>query len=74
MSITGRELMALLEKDGWVPGGMRTHVVFYSKQFLGEARPRSTVVPDISTALQPSTPGAILSLNKRGLAEPACRP
>ncbi len=67
MSISGRELMALLEKDGWVRGGMRTHGVFYSKRFPGEARPRSTVVPDISTPLQTSTLGAILSVKQTGI-------
>ena len=67
MNITGRELMALLEKDGWVRGGMRTHGVFYSKLFPEEARPRSTVVPDISTPLRPSTLGAILSVKQTGI-------
>ncbi len=67
MSITGHELMALLEKDGWIPGGMRTHGVFYSKLFPGEARPRSTIVPNISVPLQRSTLGAILSVKQTGL-------
>ena len=54
MSISGRELMRLLERDGWIRGGRRTHGVFYSKQFPGESRPRSTVVPDqgnVATAI-----------------------
>ena len=69
MSMSGRELMALLEKDGWLPGGRRTHGMFYSKLFPGEARPRSTVVPDISTPLQHSTLGAILSVKQTGLGQ-----
>ena len=59
--------MALLEKDGWERGGQRNHGVFYSKQFHGENRPRSTVIPDRSTPLPPSTLGAILSLKQTGL-------
>jgi predicted RNA binding protein YcfA (HicA-like mRNA interferase family) len=67
MSISGRELMRLLEQDGWTRGGRRTHGVFYSKQFPGESRPRSTVVPDKATPLPPSTLGAILSVKQTGI-------
>ena len=67
MNISGRELMQLLERDGWTNGGRRTHGVFYYKQFPGEARQRSTVVPDKSTPLTTSTLGAILSIKQTGI-------
>ena len=59
--------MRLLELDGWVRGGRRTHGIFYSKTFPGERLPRSTVVPDKSAPLPPSTLGAILSVKQTGL-------
>ena len=67
MSISGQELMRLLERDGWIRGGRRTHGVFYSKQFPGESRPRSTFVPDKATPLPPSTLGAIFSVKQTGI-------
>ncbi len=67
MNVSGRELMRLLEHDGSISGGRRTHGVFYYKQFPGEERPRSTVVPDKSTPLTSSTLGAILSVKQTGL-------
>ena len=66
---SGRELMALLEKDGWDQGGRRTHGVFYSKHFPGECIPRSTVIPDKSDPLPDPTFGAILSVKQTGLGK-----
>ena len=65
--MTGRELMRLLEQDGWTHGGRRTHGVFFHKAFPGERLPRSTVVPDKSQDLPPTTLGAILSVKQTGL-------
>ena len=67
MSISGRELMRLLERDGWVRGGRRNHGINYTKWFPGEARPRSTTVPDRSSSLPQSTLGVILSVKQTGL-------
>jgi len=66
---SGRELMELLEKDGWKRGGRRTHGVFYSKHFPGERFPRSTVVPDKTDPLPDGTFGAILSVKQTGLGK-----
>lgn len=71
MNLSGRELMRLLEHDGWTSGGRRTHGMFYYKQFPGEERPTSTVVPDKSTPLTSSTLGAILSVKQTGLGQSA---
>ena len=67
MSISGRELRAILERDGWIPRGRRNHGILYSKQFPGEAHPRSTIIPDKSTPLPASTLGAILSVKQTGI-------
>ena len=67
MSISGPDLMKLLEQDGWTRGGKRTHGVFYSKYFPGEKRQRSTVVPDKSALLPGGTLGAILGVKQTGL-------
>ena len=59
--------MRLLELDGWTRGGLRTHGVFFHKLFPGERFPRSTVVPDKSQPLPPTTLGAILSVKQTAL-------
>lgn len=59
--------MRLLELEGWTQGGRRNHGVFYSRVFPGERLPRSTVIPDKSDPLPPSTLGAILSVKQTGL-------
>ena len=69
MNISGRELMRLLESDGWNRGGRRNHGVFYHKQFPEEERSRSTVIPDKSTPLPNGTLGAILSLKQTGIGQ-----
>lgn len=66
---SGRELMALLEKDGWQRGHRATHGVFYFKRFSGERIPRSTVIPDKSEPLVDRTFGAILSVKQTGLGK-----
>lgn len=65
--MSGKELMRLLDADGWVQGGRRNHGIFYSKQFLDEAYPRSTVIPDKMDDLPAGTLGAILSVKQTGL-------
>jgi predicted RNA binding protein YcfA (HicA-like mRNA interferase family) len=60
MPISGRELMRLLEADGWERGRRSRHGIFFSKRFPGEQFPRSTVIPDKSDPLPLGTLGAIL--------------
>ncbi len=69
MSISGRQLLRLLELDGWTLGGRRTHGIMVYKHFPGELRPRSTVIPDKTTDLTPSTFGAILSIKQTGIGQ-----
>lgn len=73
MNVTGRELMRLLERDGWVSGGRRTHGIYYSKRFPGELHPRTTLVPDTSTPLSPGILGAILSVRQTRLGSAGLR-
>ena len=67
MSISGRELLRLLERDGWVSGGRRRHGIFLSKRFPGERMPRTTVIPDKSSDLPNGTLRAILGNKQTGL-------
>ena len=67
MNISGRELMRLLERDGWTSGGRRTHGILYYKRFPGENLRRSSVIPDKSTPLPDTTLGAILSVKQTGI-------
>ena len=67
MTISGRQLIRLLERDGWTNGGRRNHGVLFYKQFPGEKRPRSTVIPDKSAPLPNTTLGAILSVKQTGI-------
>lgn len=59
--------MRLLELDGWVRRGRSRHGIYYSKHFPNERIPRSTIVPDKSGPLPPTTLGAILSVKQTGL-------
>ncbi len=67
MTISGRQLLRLLELDGWTLGGRRNHGVMVYKQFPGEPYRRSTVVPDKTSDLTPTTLGAILSVKQTRL-------
>ena len=69
MTLTGRQLIALLEKDGWRRGGRRTHGVFLYKQFPGEKVPRTTVVPDKTDDLPDGTLGVILGVKQTALGK-----
>ena len=66
---TGKQLIALLEKDGWTESGRRTHGVFLYKRFPGEHLPRSTVVPDKNFPLTDRVLGAILSIKQTGIGK-----
>ena len=65
--VTGRELIRLLELDGWTRAGRRTHGIFLWKRFEGENIARTTVVPDKSQTLPRGTLGAILGIKQTGL-------
>lgn len=67
MPISGRQLLRLLELDGWTLRGRRTHGVMVYKQFPGESHRRSTVIPDKTGYLPPTTLGAILSVKQTRL-------
>ncbi len=66
-NLSGRQLIELLDKDGWIQGRRTRHGIFYSKQFPGERIPRSTVIPDKSDPLPDGTLGAILGVKQTGL-------
>ena len=72
-AITGRQLMELLEMDGWTQGRRTNHGVFFSKQFPGERMPRSTVIPDKPGSLPTGTLGAILGTKQTGLGRDGLR-
>ena len=59
--------MRLLERDGWIRGRRANHGVFFSKQFPGENRPRTTVIPDKSAPLPNGTLAAILGPKQTGI-------
>lgn len=67
MNISGRELMRLLELEGWVRSRRANHGIIFSRHFPGEIRPRTTVIPDVSRALRAGTLGAILGVKQTGL-------
>ena len=66
-AITGRDLIRLLELDGWTIQRRANHGVFLSKRFREEPLHRSTVVPDKTDSLPKGTLGRILSSKQTGL-------
>lgn len=67
MNISGRELIRLLERDGWIRGRRANHGIFFYKQSPGEDRPRTTVIPDKSAPLPTGTLAAILGPKQTGI-------
>ena len=67
MTISGRELIALLQRDGWQILRRSNHGVFLSRQFPGESRPRTTVIPDKTRDLKPGVLAQILGPKQTGL-------
>jgi predicted RNA binding protein YcfA (HicA-like mRNA interferase family) len=70
--LSGKKLIRLLEKDGWVVKRRATHGVSMTKQF--SERVRVTVVPQSNALLDDGTLAAILSpkqtnIGKAGLIE-----
>ncbi|MBM3924872.1 MAG: addiction module toxin, HicA family [SAR202 cluster bacterium] len=68
-AVSGRQLIALLKKDGWTEAGRRTHGIFLYKRLPGEKLPRTTVVPDKSGTLLDGALGAILGVKQTGLGK-----
>jgi len=67
LNISGRELIALLERHGWRIMRRSNHGVFLSRQFPGESRPRTTVIPDKPRDLKPGVLAQILGPKQTGL-------
>ena len=71
-AISGRKLIALLRKDGWIPKRRTQHDIALAKA-IGN-RTRVTVVPDTRASLDNGTLGAILgpkqtNIRKKGLLD-----
>lgn len=71
-AISGKKLIKLLTKAGWVVHGRTKHGISLKKLFAD--RTRVTVVPDTNASLDEGTLGAILShkqtnIGKRGLLD-----
>ncbi len=71
-AISGKDLIKLLQKDGWLQGRMATHGVSLTKAF-GD-RTRVTIIPDSSASLDEGTLQAILGpkqtrIGKAGLLD-----
>lgn len=70
--INGKQLIKLLEKDGWIEAGKRNHGIALRKYFPKEKRTRVTIVSTHNDTLPKGTLGAILgskqtNLGKEGL-------
>ncbi|MBI4303908.1 MAG: hypothetical protein HY665_06175 [Chloroflexi bacterium] len=71
-AISGKQLIALLQQDGWVVKRRATHGLSMAKSFSD--RTRVTVIPDTRASLDGGTLAAILgpkqtNIGKKGLLE-----
>ena len=71
-AVSGKDLINLLQKDGWVQGRMATHGVSLTKAF--SERIRVTIIPISNVALDDGTLSAILGskqtcIGKSGLLD-----
>ena len=64
-SVSGEELIQLLEKDGWVQGRRTTHGISMSKVVNGERK--VTTIPTKSKVMPEGTLMAILGSKQTGL-------
>lgn len=67
--ITGRQLVSLLKKDGWIEGNRTRHGIFLWKRFPGETIPRTIVVPSKNDELPEGTLGVILGVKQTRLGK-----
>jgi len=64
-ALSGKQLLKILKKDGWVEDGKRTHGIAVRKSIDGEMR--FAIIPTCSDSLPPGTLAAILSDKQTGL-------
>ena len=67
-AITGKQLIKLFEKDGWINCGRVNHGISMKKRV--KDRTLVTVVPDKKASLPKKTLGQILSLKQTGIGTP----
>ena len=68
MAITGRDLIALLVADAWTVVRRANHGLFMVKWDPSINAQRTTIVPDSTKDLKPSTLGRILSPSQTSLS------
>lgn len=66
-ALTGKQLIKLLKKDGWVVGRKAQHGVSLTKS-IGN-RTKVTFIPDTRASLDSGTLGAILGVKQTGLGK-----
>ena len=66
-ALSGKQLVRLLRKDGWILKGRTRHGVALVKRF-GD-RTRVTVIPDTSASLDDGTLAAILGVKQTGIGK-----
>ena len=67
LTITGPELIRLLEHHGWEVVRRSRHGVFLSRQATGDDRPRMTVIPTRNRPLSPNVLAQILGPKQTGI-------
>jgi len=66
-AISGKKLIKLLRKDGWIPKRQAQHGVALAKTTIN--RIRVTVIPDTSASLDEGTLAAILGSKQTGIGK-----
>lgn len=70
-TITGRQLIGLLEKDGWIVNRSTRHGVAMTKSFSD--RTKVTIIPNTRAPLDDGTLGAILGVKQTGIGKAGLR-
>lgn len=71
-AISGKDLIKLLKKDGWIEGRQNSHIVTLRKTFPN-GKTRITVIQPISASLKPGTLSAILGDKQTGIGRDGLR-
>lgn len=66
-ALSGKQLIKILQKDGWVAGRRASHGISLTKAF-GD-RTRVTIIPDTRASLDPGTLAAILGIKQTGIGK-----
>ena len=66
--ITGKQLIKLLQKDGWVIGRRTRHGVSMTKSFSDHTK--VTIIPDTRASLDDGTLAAILGVKQTCIGKP----